>query len=239
MKVIILSKTDYKEKDVIINAISEEELLSFKVRGALDPKSPFAWINNPLTVCDVEFTGPSTYKYRILKNALMEFSPLEFSGNTQKFMALNLIQEATIKCLFENEGSLLYQDILNFIEELKKEDVDIYTNCLIFLLKVAKYSGYALNVSGCVNCGSKKDIVAFKFSEGGYLCRNCLLEGTLSDLSLNQMKMIRFVNNAPNFSYKPNFDISELEKKDLLDKIGRFFSEIGDTHLEGISLLTK
>ena len=40
MKVIILSKTPYKEKDVIFNAISEDKYFSFRARGVIDNKSP-------------------------------------------------------------------------------------------------------------------------------------------------------------------------------------------------------
>ena len=46
MKIIVISITQYKEKDGIINAISEEGAITFLARGIFDPKKKNAGINN-------------------------------------------------------------------------------------------------------------------------------------------------------------------------------------------------
>ena len=67
MKVIILNKANYKEKDCIYDAISENEYFSFQAKRAQDSKSPYVWLNNPLTVADIELFEDGRYKHKLLK----------------------------------------------------------------------------------------------------------------------------------------------------------------------------
>ena len=64
MKLIILSKKDYKEKDSIITGINDEELITFSVKGLSSPKSKNAILANPLIIADVNMKE-GNYKYPI------------------------------------------------------------------------------------------------------------------------------------------------------------------------------
>ena len=94
MKVIVLSNTKYKENDIIYNAISEEGLVSFKVNGAQSGKSPYLWLNNYLTIADIEF-GDRRFKYPSLKEAKLVSSPLSGNDSLPKLMSLAVLAEAT------------------------------------------------------------------------------------------------------------------------------------------------
>jgi recombinational DNA repair protein (RecF pathway) len=76
MKIIVLSITPYKEKDGIVNAISENESLTFLARGIKDPKSKNAALNNVLTVADIELMD-GNFTHPILKSSKPLFSPLK------------------------------------------------------------------------------------------------------------------------------------------------------------------
>jgi recombinational DNA repair protein (RecF pathway) len=58
--------------------------------------------------------------------------------------------------------------------ELLEQDFSSLTLLLIILANVIKESGYCLNYSSCVCCGSKKQIVSLSFNQGGYLCLKCV-----------------------------------------------------------------
>ena len=66
MKIIVISITQYKEKDGIINAISEEGAITFLARGIFDPKNKNAGINNNLVIADIELSE-GNFKYPTLK----------------------------------------------------------------------------------------------------------------------------------------------------------------------------
>ena len=89
MKIIVISVTQYKEKDGIINAISHEGVTSFLARGILDPKNKFAPLNNYLTIADVELTE-SNAKYPSLKNTDKQF-PLIFYNHQYYYLRYNYI----------------------------------------------------------------------------------------------------------------------------------------------------
>lgn len=237
MKIIVLNKTAYKDSDSIITALKEDGLFSFKVRGSQSPTNPFQWLNNPLTVAEVEFAGPQTYKYPILKRATLLLSPMTNEQTFSDLMAINMVSEITNKMLEDEEKHLLYNDIINFIDNYTKKDADVLTMLLIYLAKATKVAGFELEVNKCVHCGSKSNIVAFSFEEGGFICKHCLQEDINRDLTPSQMKLVRFVFSAPDFSYKVSENITENDKKTLLFKMNTFINDIIGTNIESINLI--
>ena len=207
MKIIVLSKTDYKEKDIIVNAISEEKLVSFKVRGGQMPNSPFAFINNPLTIAEVEYVENPRYIHQILKNASITFSPLSTNDSFDKLLAINLAVEAVNKMLDDSEKHLCFNFLESYIRHIKDaKKFEIFE--LLFLSQMIKLSGSEPEVNRCVNCGTTHEIVAFSFGEGGFICKNCLTPETKIDLNHLQMRYVRYFFNNGKYDEIPS-DINE------------------------------
>lgn len=243
MKIIVLSTSKYKEKDLIVNAISEDQVISFKARGGLEAKSPFAFLSNELTVAEVEFSGPETYKNRILKSAMMISSPLQYSDSLDKLFTIKIVSEITNKASFDeenNEAYIYYPEIIKFLTGLSFEHFNPYVFTMIYLSKALKMLGNGLVVDKCVRCGGTKDIVAFSFDEGGFICKNCYDPNIdNNDLNVNQMKLIRFASSVPDYSYPFNYEISEGECKALLEKMADFCNDIVGLRIENLKLLTQ
>ncbi len=242
MKIIVLSKTDYKEKDTILNAISENELISFKVRGGQSVTSPFLFLNNPLTIADVEFVDNPRYTSKILKSAKLLYTPLESGDSLNNLLSINLIAEAVNKLLPDEDKHLMFNDIESFFLENKGNN-DYLLSQLLFLSRISEKAGYGLQVDECVRCGSKKEIVAFSFSEGGFICKNCLEEDIPIDLTGQQMKILRYVVKAVNYHQfiedHANDGISKDDKKALLVKFAAFTDDIIGVKLNSIDLILK
>lgn len=237
MKIIVISKTDYRENDVIINAISENEELSFLVRGLRNPKSPFKWLNTPLTCADVEFVEPNTYKHPVLKRASLISSPLSKDLSLDKMLCLSLVSEASIKMLDEDERPELYPSLISFANMLGTVDANPHLLALVFLAKTMKIAGFLPEINECVKCGTKEDIIAFSFNDGGLVCRKCADENTKKDLTPNQMKLLRVVFLAPNFAFTVNDALSKDDMVVLLLKFKEFINDTIGVELENISLL--
>ena len=211
MKIIVLSKTDYKEKDVIINAISENGPISFKVRSGQVPGSAFYWVNNPLCIAEVEYVENVRYIHQILKGASLLFSPLNSDSSLDRLLSINLVIEVMNKMLPEEEKHLLFHEIEQYLT-VTKELKNFYFTELMFLAKAIKAAGSEPEVNRCVFCGNIHDIVAFSFAEGGFICRNCVSEDVIYDLTPTQMKIVRYLFNVEGFE---NADSDKLAKEDL------------------------
>ena len=237
MKVITLASTKYKEKDCIIDAISEESAISFKARGAQDSKSPFVWLNNILTVADVEF-AEGRYKYPVLKSATLISSSITGSNELNYLYVISALAEITKKVLNDEERHCSYNDLLNAVSALKKGK-DYLMVVLIYLARCLKYAGIQLEVDKCVFSGSTSDIVAFSFADGGFVSRNYVTEDMPLDLSGQQMKLIRYCFKAPDYSCERIEKYSADDKKVILNKFNEFIDEFIGVKITSINYLIK
>ena len=225
MKVIILSLTNYKEKDCIYNALSEEGYISFQGKGAQDPKGKFVWLNNPLTIADVEFSEDGRYKHKLLKNAAPVSSPLTGEYELEYLYSIYALAEITQSILMDEEKHLAFNDLLGAIKALKNKK-DCYMVVLVYLAKLLKFSGTQVEVDRCVFCGSVHNIATFSFENGGFVCANCMTEDLKRDYKKEQMKLLRFIFKAPDFSYIQD-DLFTLEDKKLILKKLKEFADDG------------
>ncbi len=218
MKIIILSINSYKEKDAIIHGISETEPIDFLVKGIQDPKKGLSALNVPLTEVDVTFLDDSKYKYPVLKEYSLVNSSLNpmNSKNLDQMVTLTFIKDVTLKVLEEEEAPIMYQNILKCLSLIKK-DVNPHYVALIYLLRALEVAGFSFQVNECVICGSKKEIVDFNFSEGGFICRNCHSYLETNNYSVSALSAIREII----LSVRSFNDIKEecLYKDTLIDKL--------------------
>ena len=222
MKIVIISITPYKEKDAIIDAISEEGELTFLAKGVLSPKSNNAAINNLLAVADVELQE-GNYRFPILKNSSIILNPLKTNNDFDYLTSLMLIGEATKVLLQDEEKARIFDSLVQAITSLKKQN-DPWFIVLIYIARILKESGYEFEVNRCVFCGSKTNIRTFSFRDGGFVCTDCLDETTEIGLSKNQMFLIRAAFNAVDF----NATFEGYNKEDALVVLSKFFEFIND-----------
>ena len=107
MKIIVLSITNYKEKDAIITAISQSETITFLARGIKDPKSKNAAINNPLMIADVELMD-GDFKYPILKSFKELYVPMKLKMNSTYLGTLLLMNEMMLHFFPDEEKARMF-----------------------------------------------------------------------------------------------------------------------------------
>ena len=228
MKIITLSITPYKEKDAIINAISEEGEISFLARGALNINNKNSALKNQLVIADLELSE-GNYKYPVLKSSSIIETPMKMNNDYYYLACLYLITEATKELLQEDEKQRIFNSLIEAIINLKTAETP-WPITLSYMARVLKETGYEFSVNSCVFCGTKSDIVTFSFADGGFVCRNCLEEGIERDLTRDQMLIIRASFNVKDIS-NATFSVS---KEDALVVLNKFFDFIRDSY--GVSL---
>ena len=225
MKVIILSVSNYKDKDCIYNAISEEGYLSFQAKGAQDPKGKYLWLNNPLTVADVEFMEDGRYKHKLLKAAMLKQTAVSGGESLEYLFSVSALAELSRNVLPDEEKHLEFNLLLAALKALKAKK-DHYMVILTYMAKLVELSGTKLEVDKCVFCGSTHHIVTFSFEDGGFVCTNCFNSEMGRDLKKEHMKLIRCIFKAKNFDYIDvglfSVDVQKLVLKKLTEFIDSF-----------------
>lgn len=238
MKAIILSIVQYKEKDAIIQAITANESFSFLAKGILNPKNINATINNPMTIAEIELSDRAGLKHPMLKSATVISSPLSMNSKLENLASLQMINEAVVKCLSDEEKPQVFAWVEEAISRLKKTS-EYYPTILLIFANVLKAAGYGFEVNHCVFCGKKSDIVDFSFIDGGFVCRDCQQDEATSGFSKEEMLYLRYIFNAKSFEDKPSAQIEEKSMKIITTKFLEFIKDNLGVTIKSSELLLR
>lgn len=233
MKIIILSISPYKEKDIIVNAISEEGLVTFKASGVLSPNHVNAAINNELTIADVILNESKNHKFT-LKECSIILSPLMFSKNLETLTVINAIKEATNKMLDDEERHEAFNYLETALYRLKEGERALII-FLSYLTKLMKLCGLELEINHCIRCNGKKDIKGFSINEGGFICNQCDDHDTY-DFTGNLMMTYRSIVGSREMYFK-ELNVNDDDLKMMLSKTLEFIGTYHGTTIESVKLI--
>lgn len=203
MKSIILKISEYKEKDAIINAINENGIITFIAKGVRGAKSKCLALNNPLSIVDLNFVDNPKYKYPVLKDADVLYSPLNLMGNLKELGLVMLLSDLINNMLQDEEKLVVFQYILSSLEDIYKNK-RVNENILFLIFKFLNTTGFSFSVSSCVGCNSKNDIVNFSLNEGGFLCRKCNNKERIIASGNDLLKIRAIISSNDNkFNFEP------------------------------------
>ncbi len=195
MDLVILSISQYKEKDAVITAISERETITFLAKGVFNEKKvENTVLNTPGLEIDASFLDNKQYKHLVLKDYTIINTPLNSEYSLSTLLTLSFLTEVTTKLLPSEEMYILFNPLMECLS-LIKENVDYNLLSLVYLLVALRYAGYSFEVNECINCHSKEGIIDFSFDEGGLLCKNCIGKGYKREFNSDDIKIIRFIIN--------------------------------------------
>jgi DNA repair protein RecO (recombination protein O) len=235
MKLIILNINPYKEKDAIILAFNNEGSVTFNARGILNAKSKNVILNNPLIEAEIIFSEGKS-KHHSLKNASLIFSPYTANDSLEKLSVISIIQECTYKILQEEELPLIYSELIKVLKALKEGKIHPYQILITYIMQVLKIAGTSFEVNECIYCSTKNNIVDFSFIDGGFVCKDCIIDPTNKYFSSNQMFLIRSLilfNNYEQQSKYFNIDDALI----ILDKLISFIYDGVGVKIKSFELL--
>lgn len=237
MKIITLSSIKYKEKDAIVDAISENQAFSFLVRGAYSKNAKNAFLTNPLTVADVTFMD-GNYRYQILKESTLISSPMSDEQTLENMSFYMLLGEATSRLLQEEEKAAVFPLINDCINLNKKSKKHLMLS-IFYLAKILKIGGYDFEVNHCVFCGSKKSIKLFSFDDGGFVCSDCASMGYDQIFSVSQMKILYWIFSSLDINLYIKQNFSNDDCIEIFKNLFRFVDENFGYKLKSYHLLYK
>lgn len=231
---IVLRTIDYKESDLLVDVLTSEGKECFLARGAKKitskNSSSLGLLTKATFVVSISLSGKGTLKEGA---PIRTMSPKE---DLASLFALNFIAEVSNAfAQYQTESERKTYRFLDSMLSKINEGYEPLSACLIYLSYILKSNGSGLDVSECVRCHSKRNIVGVSYQEGGFLCkahirekdvtfapyvlkviRYCFLveEGTLKDVSFEKDAAIRLLKDLAEF-VKDQFGI-KLKSLELL-----------------------
>ena len=124
----------------------------------------------------------------------------------------------------------LYNDFINALIKID-EGLNPMAITNILEVKLLDYLGVGLNLTSCISCGKKTDIVTLSSEKGGLICKDCYRDERIVPISI--VKVI-------NMYYL--VDIKSIDKiaikDDVVEEINRFLNSYYDDYT-GLYLKSK
>ena len=152
VKGIVLSASDYKDKDILITLFTVElGKIKAVLRGAKQAKAKLKFAGQPFCFADWILIKKGEYFYITQVDLLDTFYDL--TADYDKFLTASAMNEICLEVLkpaIINEK--LFIELLTAIKMLIYEDVDYGVVLSKFILNVLSNSGYSLNFDTCGSC---------------------------------------------------------------------------------------
>lgn len=214
---IIISETPYGDNSKIINIFTKEK----GIIGVMCPNVKS--LKSPLRSKTLKFTY-ATFHLKYNQNKLSKLIDVDIINNLSTIKEdiklisyLSYLTDLTYQVAKQNDDNKIYEIFISTILKINEgKNPLILTN--ILELKYLDYLGVSLNLSSCIKCGNKTNIVTLDPTEGGYICQNCYTnEKILNPKSIKLIRMYYLIDINSISDIKINEEIAN-EINYFLDK---------------------
>ena len=229
---IVLQETPYGDSSKIIKLLTKEYgLIGIMCKGAMNVKSKYRSATMKFSYGKFNIYYKKD-KLSILVNVDI-INPLKkIKSDILLISYISYLSDLVLqvyKQLKSNEESI-YDDFINAILKIEEGlNPVVITN--ILEVKLLDYLGVGLNLTSCISCGSKKDIVTLSSEKGGLICKNCYTNERIVPISL-----VKVINMYYLVDIK---SISKLSlKEDVIKEINLFLNSFYEDYT-GLYLKSK
>ena len=227
---IILNITPYGETSKIINVFTKEYgVIGIMCKGAMGIKSKLRSTTTKLTY------GKFNIYYKKDKlSTLVSVDIINYLKNIKSDILLisyaSYLCELVYQVLKQTNETKIYDDFINSLLKIEEGlDPIVLTN--ILEVKLLDFLGVGLNLTSCIMCGNKKEIVTLSSEKGGLICRNCYRQERLIPIEIVKILNMYYLVDIKS--------ISKLSiKEDIINEINRFLTIYYDDYT-GLYLKSK
>lgn len=246
---IALKSYELFDQDRIVTFYTQNfGVLNVVAKGARKIKSRFAPIVQFPSYVDIFVHKREYLKMGTLTDCKVRHLFPKIKANIFKFAYASYLAETMLGSLKGEEPnqalfSLLLQ-VLFFLEDKEKKNVDFNILASTFRLKLLYILGYMPELRLCVECGKKRDLfTAFYFSHerGGIICDTCQREDlpAVGIPKLTVLAMDYLMRNNINCSFKPQIHKVEKQINFLLDAYFLYHMNINEAKNSSRNLIMK
>ena len=227
---VILSVTPYGETSKIINVYTKDYgIIGIMCKGAMGIKSKLRSLTQKLTY------GKFNIYYKKDKlSTLVSVDIINPLKKTKEDIVLiiyaSYMSDLFYQVLKQTNNKEIYDDYINSLLKLEEGlNPIVITN--ILEVKLLDYLGVGLNLTSCIMCGDKKEIVTLSSEKGGLICKNCYRGERLIPISV-----VKIINMYYLVDIK---SVNKLSiKEDIINEINRFLTSYYDDYT-GLYLKSK
>ncbi len=227
---IVITETPYGDTSKIINVLTKEYgIIGIICKGAMSIKSRLRSVTMKLSY------GIFNIYYK--KGKLSTLVSVDIKNNFKNIRSdILLISYASYltdlihQVLKQTDDIAIYDDYINSLLKIEEGlDPMVITN--ILEVKLLEYLGVGLNLTSCISCGNKKEIVTLASERGGLICKNCYHGERIVPLSIIKTLNMYYLVDIKS--------ISKLSlKEDIVKEINNFLINYYDDYT-GLYLKSK
>ena len=181
----------YSSANAVVTVISTDGKITFNITNVYKPKSNF--------------------KECLLVGNIIEFDYDVLNSEFCKILSVKLIYDISKKYTSYNMGLFLmyfsssFQRYSLYNENRSDEELEVYftilenldeenylVSSLLFTSNLIRYLGLLPDTESCIYCGKTNNLVSFSFSEGGFVCKDCVNRNMHPFYSKTELQVIRF-----------------------------------------------
>ncbi len=213
---IVLKETPYGDTSKIINVLTKEYgIIGIMCKGAMGIKSK-------LRSSTIKFTyGNFQIYYKKDKLSLLSnvdvINPLKnIKSDILLISYVSYLCDLISQVSRQEDITVLYSDFINAILKIENGlNPMVITN--IIEVKLLDYLGVGLNLTSCISCGRKTDIITLSSEKGGLICKNCYTNERIVPISI-----VKVINMYYLVDIK---SIDKIEiKEEIIEEINRFLN---------------
>ena len=215
ISVFVLKQTDYREHDVIVQALSKEYgVISLMIKGMKKQTSKLAYAFQLFSYTNIHIDYVANDKIHTVKQASVIDSHRMLREDLDCLAITSVVAELTLKFAQSHD---LFDEFMRFVYELKQRSQKL-TIMNLYLAKLLSLEGNSPMVDGCVMCNHQKDIVSISLEEGGFVCQYCNQTMHLPLYDVNLLQAYRVIHKASFDVYDKldNYDVNQFALTRLL-----------------------
>lgn len=227
---IIVKETPYGDTSKIINILTDNGIVGVLCKGAMGIKSKLRVGTMKLTYAHFQIYYKKD-KLSILSSVDI-INPFKNIKNDILLIsyASYLLDLAYQVYKQTNDNKEIYEDLINALLKIEEGlNPMVITN--ILEVKLLDYLGVGLNLTSCIVCGNKKEIVTLSSEKGGLICKNCYEGERIVPISIVKVINMYYLVNIKSIS---KLAIDE----NIIKEINRFLSNYYDDYT-GLYLKSK
>lgn len=217
----------------MVNVFTKDGPVSFLARGINKYGSKNRGLILPLTYGKFTLEKGKAGGLSLVEGVAESY--VDPTGDFSMLAFISFVGELTSKASFIPDNAGIFEYLNALVKNIK--NISIYTNSILYLCHILSYLGYSPYVDGCLECGSKTNIVGFSFSEGGFYCRDHLPEAE-EKMSPYRLKMIRYLFKSGIADYG-RVSFPDDEAKWALHELAIYTEEVASIHLNSVTMLCQ
>ena len=232
---IVISTVDYKESSKIVNIFTEDEgIIGVLSKGCKTMKSKLRAVSTPLSQ-GTFYLRQCGSGMSLLTEVDLEISYKEIRKDIFKQNYALFLLDLASQVYRHGKQKQIYSLLISALAKIEEGyDAEVITD--IVELQLLKYLGIQPELSCCVSCGNKEDIITISSYKGGYLCKRCV--GGEFVYSLKMIKLIRMLSLVDLDKIK-RIDIRDELKKEISIFIDDYYDRYSGLYLKSRDILRE